>query len=106
MQYQIVTAANSKQLMIQVNKHIEKGWKPQGNHIVVESHRQNRFSGTMHKDTIIELEYSQTMILEDENDENKIVIDVGVYFDDDGKINYDEEGMREDFEYKLSKIIK
>jgi hypothetical protein len=45
-----------------VKEQISEGWKPIGGHGVVEVHRQNRYSGSQHMDTIIKVEYSQTMI--------------------------------------------
>ena len=45
-----------------VNQEIKNGWEPIGGHQVSEQHRQNRYSGTQHMDTIIKQEYSQSMI--------------------------------------------
>jgi hypothetical protein len=64
MQYKILTSRSASSLSATVQDYIEQGWKPQGSHVVVESHRQNRFAGMQHKDTVIELEYSQTIIKE------------------------------------------
>lgn len=64
MEYKIVTSTYSEGLISKVNEWIEKGWKPVGGHSVVETHRQNRYSGSQHMDTIIKTEYSQTIIKE------------------------------------------
>ena len=61
-EYKVVSAKSSHGLTENVNKHIEEGWEPIGSHHVAVIHSQNRFSGSMHKDTIHETEYSQTMI--------------------------------------------
>ncbi len=65
MNYKVVSASSSHGLTEKVNKHIEEGWEPIGSHHVVVAHSQNRFSGTTHKDTTHETEYSQTMIKKD-----------------------------------------
>lgn len=62
MEYKVVSSSSPEGLTRQVNELILNGWKPVGSHTVVETHRQNRFSGTQHMDTRIETEYSQTMI--------------------------------------------
>jgi len=64
MGYKVVTSSSPEGLTRQVNELILSGWKPVGSHTVVETHRQNRYSGTQHMDTRIETEYSQTMIKE------------------------------------------
>jgi hypothetical protein len=61
-EYKVVVSHTAEMLNSQVERHIADGWKPIGSHQVVESHRQNRFSGMQHKDTIIQFEYSQTLI--------------------------------------------
>jgi len=61
MQYKILTSRCASGLSATIQDHIEQGWKPQGSHQVVETHRQNRFAGMQHKDTTIDLEYSQTI---------------------------------------------
>jgi hypothetical protein len=62
MEYKVVSTPSPEGLTRQVNELILNGWKPVGSHRVVETHRQNRYSGTQHMDTIIKTEYSQTMI--------------------------------------------
>lgn len=64
MEYKIVTSTYSEGLISKVNEWIEKGWKPVGGHSVVETYRQNRYSGSQHMDTIIKTVYSQTIIKE------------------------------------------
>lgn len=62
MEQKIITAHSASHLNEKVSKLISEGWKPIGSHKVVEVHRQNRYAGTQHMDTIIESEYSQTMV--------------------------------------------
>ena len=62
--YKIITAVSPQQLTEQVNDYMQIGWKPVGSHSVVETHRQNRYRGQEHIDTIIKSEYSQTIIKE------------------------------------------
>ena len=64
MKYKILTDTSAYRLSATVQDYIEQGWKLVGGHHVVESHRQNRFSGMQHKDTVISVEYSQTVIKE------------------------------------------
>ena len=64
MDYKIVSASYPDGLTKRVKELIEEGQKPIGGHSVVEEHRQNRYSGSQHMDTIIKAEYSQTMIKE------------------------------------------
>ena len=111
MNYKIVTSSNGQTLTTKINELMTDGWKPVGSHQVVVLHSQNRFSGSQHMDTKHETEYSQTMVKE----VNKNVIEVDIAFyhpeDENGIVDetkrvYDEEGMREEFEYKLDCIIK
>lgn len=62
--YKIISATSPQQLTEQVNDLMEEGWKPVGSHSVVETHRQNRYRGQQHIDTLIKHEYSQTIIYE------------------------------------------
>jgi hypothetical protein len=64
MEYVILSSMSPDQLTGKVNHMISQGWKPIGGHSVVELHRQNRYSGTQHQDTTIQVQYSQTMIKE------------------------------------------
>ena len=62
MEYKIVTSNHSSGLQAKVTELIVEGWKPKGSHKVVETNRQNRFSGNSHIGTTIQSEYSQTML--------------------------------------------
>ena len=62
MDYKIVTSNSPEQLTAKVNELIKEGWKPVGSHHALVRHQQNRFSGSQHKDTIYDVEYSQTVI--------------------------------------------
>lgn len=64
MEYKIVYTSSPEGLSKKVNELIQDGWKPTGGHSVVEIHRQNRYSGSQHMDTRVEVEYSQTMLKE------------------------------------------
>jgi len=66
MDYKIVTSSSPEQLTEKVNGLIKLGWKPVGSHQVLVRHQQNRFSGDQHKDTVYDVEYSQTMIKEED----------------------------------------
>lgn len=62
MEYKIVYAPSPEGLVKKVNEQMKEGWEPIGGHQVSEQHRQNRYSGSQHMDTIIKQEYSQSMI--------------------------------------------
>jgi hypothetical protein len=64
MEYKVIETGTSTELNRQVKIHLELGWKPVGSHQVIVKHIQNRFSGLQHKDSISEMEYSQTMVKE------------------------------------------
>lgn len=106
MEYKIISSRSPEELTRKVNEQLNDGWKLVGGHSVVEIHRQNRYSGMQHMDTRIEVEYSQSIVREVKL--NTIEVDVAFYHpNDDETIKvYDEEGMREEFEYKLSNLIK
>jgi hypothetical protein len=105
MDYKILTSSNSHTLTENVKLLISEGWEPVGSHQVVTIHDQNRYRGTQHIDTTHETEYSQTMVRKTKTN----VIEVDIMFshpDDDETIKvYDEEGMREEFEYELNHLI-
>ena len=106
MEYKVITSSSPEGLNEKINNLIKNGWKPMGSHQVVEQHRQNRYSGLQHQDTLIKHEYSISMTLD--TPKNVIEVDISFYHPDDNeevKI-YNEEGMREEFEYKLDCIIK
>ena len=103
MDYKIVSSTYPEGLTSKVKELMEEGWKPIGGHSVVETHRQNRYSGSQHMDTIIKIEYTQSLIKEVKRE--TIEVDVAYYEDEDTNEKvYDEEGMLEEFEYKLSLI--
>lgn len=62
MNYKIVTSGSAEQLSAKVNELIKDVGKPVGSHQALVTHQQNRFSGDQHKDTVYDVEYSQTMI--------------------------------------------
>jgi Domain of unknown function (DUF1737) len=64
MDYKILTASSPEGLTSKVKEYIIEGWKPLGGHSAVEIHRQNRYAGQQHMDTIVKVEYSQSMIKE------------------------------------------
>ena len=101
----IITASSSTQLNNRINEMSADGWEPIGSHSVVVVHSQNRYAGSQHMDTINETEYSITM---QKVVNNTINVDIAFYHpnDDESIKIYDEEGMREEFEYKLSNLIK
>jgi hypothetical protein len=61
MEQKIITSGSAHGLNEKIEKMISEGWKPLGSHQVALKHSQNRFAGMQHRDTIHELEYSQTM---------------------------------------------
>ena len=105
MKYKVVSQSSPSRLSESINKYISEGWKPIGSHLVSIVHSQNRFSGTTHKDTIHETEYSQTIVME--TPKNVIEVDISFFHPDDNeniKV-YDEEGMLEEFDYKLKQVM-
>jgi len=62
MEYKVLCESSVEGLNKKVNELIEKGWEIRGSHQVVVIHKQNRFSGQQHMDTLIKVEYTQTMI--------------------------------------------
>lgn len=106
MEYKVITSSSPEGLNEKINNLIKNGWKPMGSHQVVEQHRQNRYSGMQHQDTLIKHEYSISMTLD--TPKNVIEVDISFYHPDNDETTkvYDEEGMREEFEYKLDCIIK
>ncbi len=45
MDYKIVSSTYPEGLTSKVKEMMEEGWKPIGGHSVVETHKQNRYSG-------------------------------------------------------------
>ena len=64
MEQKIITSHSASDLNSKLSELMKEGWKPIGSHHVVESHHQMRFAGMQHKDTIIEREYSLTVVRE------------------------------------------
>jgi hypothetical protein len=62
MEYKIVKSSTASGLAEVVNMYIADGFKPIGSHQVVTTRELNRFRGSQHADTIIDNEYSQTMV--------------------------------------------
>jgi len=62
MEYKILTSKSASGLTEKVTTAIAEGWEIIGSHKVIIDHEFKRFSGTQHRDTIIEREYSQTII--------------------------------------------
>jgi hypothetical protein len=62
MEYKILTSRTASGLTEKVTTAIAEGWKPTGSHKVRIDREFKRFSGNQHRDTIIECEYSQTII--------------------------------------------
>ena len=101
----IITASSSNGLNKAIQDMSADGWEPIGSHSVVVIHSQNRYAGSQHMDTLNETEYSITM---QKVVSNTINVDIAFYHpnDDESIKVYDEEGMREEFEFKLSNLIK
>ena len=106
MEYKIVSGGSPSELTTKVNEKINDGWELVGSHQVVIHREQNRYSGQQHMDTLNQLEYSQTMCKKFKP--NVIEVDIAFYHpnDDESVKVYDEEGMLEEFQYKLDCIIK
>jgi hypothetical protein len=106
MEYKIVSGGSPTDLTFKVNERLNDGWELVGSHHVVIHREQNRYSGQQHMDTLNQLEYSQTMCRK--TIENVIKVDVAFYHPEDNESIkvYDEEGMREEFYYKLDELTK
>jgi hypothetical protein len=111
MEYKLVYGGSPSELTTKVNERIKEGWEIIGSHQVVIHREQNRYSGSQHMDTLNQLEYSQTMCKKFKP--NVIEVDIAFYHpeDENGVVDetikvYDDEGMREEFEYKLKQVIK
>ena len=111
MEYKLIYGGSPSELTTKVNERIKDGWEIVGSHQVVIHREQNRYSGQQHMDTLNQLEYSQTMCKK--TNENVIKVDIAFYHpeDENGIVDetikvYDDEGMLEEFQYKLDCIIK
>ena len=105
MNYKIVYGDSPNEINSKVNEMLKEGWEVVGSHHVVVRRVQNRYSGQQHMDTINQLEYTQTMV---KKTKTTIEVDISFYHPDQDETEkvYDEEGMREEFEYKLDCLIK
>jgi hypothetical protein len=106
METRIIGSKSLQGLNEKIEKYYNEGYEVVGSHQVVEVHHQNRFRGTQHVDTIVEHEYSITLVRQ--KPKNVIEVDISYYHpNDDETIKvYDEEGMLEEFNYKLKQIMK
>ncbi len=105
MTYKVIYGDSPNELNTKINEMLNEGWEIMGSHQVVIRRSQNRFRGDQHMDTLNEIEYTQTMV---KNVKTTIEVDISFYHPDDNENEkvYDEEGMREEFEYKLDCLIK
>ncbi len=105
MEYKVIYGDSPNELNQKVQSHLQEGWNLSGSHQVVIRRQQNRFRGDQHMDTLNEIEYTQTMV---KKVKTTIEVDMSYHHpnDDESVKVYDEEGMREEFEYKLDCLIK
>lgn len=61
MEHKIITASSASGLNSKIEQMQKEGWKPVGEHKVVTTFEQKRFSGTHHSSSSFEHEYSITM---------------------------------------------
>jgi len=103
--YKVIYGDSPNELNTKINEMLNEGWEIMGSHQVVIRRSQNRYRGDQQVDTLYEIEYTQTMV---KNVKTTIEVDISFYHpDDDESVKvYDEEGMREEFEYKLDCLIK
>ncbi len=104
MDYKVIYASSPSELSNKVKEYVADNWEPIGSHQVATIHSQNRFRGDQLVDTKHELEYSQTLVKK--INKNVIEVDIAYYHpdDDETKKVFDEEGMRAEFENKLSNL--
>lgn len=65
MQYKVISAGSPQGLTEKVQELISEGWKPVGSHSVVTERSINRYAGQQQMDTRHEIEYAQTMVMEE-----------------------------------------
>ena len=70
MEYKVIESSSPNELTKRVNELIQEGWVPIGSHQVVIRRQIKRYSGTQHKDTLNEIEYTQTLTKQNENESN------------------------------------
>lgn len=61
MEHKIVYSTSIRGLNSTVSDMIKEGWFPVGGHQAVLIHQTLRYSGSQHKDTVSDIEYSQSM---------------------------------------------
>ena len=62
MEYKVVYGDSPSELTRLVSENLNNGWELSGSHQVVVRRQQNRYRGDQHIDTVNDLEYSQTLI--------------------------------------------
>ena len=62
MEYKVVYGDSPSELTRLVSEKLQNGWELSGSHQVVIRRQQNRYRGDQMIDTINEIEYSQTLI--------------------------------------------
>jgi hypothetical protein len=62
MEYKVIYGGSPKELTDGVNTYLKDGWEIVGSHQVSVIQSTNQFSGDQHKGTRNEIEYSQTLI--------------------------------------------
>jgi hypothetical protein len=62
MEYKVIYGGSPKELTDKVNDYLKDGWEIVGSHQVVVMYSQNQFRGDQHINTRNEIEYSQTLI--------------------------------------------
>jgi hypothetical protein len=62
MEYKVVYGESPSELTRSVSENLNNGWELSGSHQVVIRRQQNRYSGQQWMDTVNQLEYSQTLI--------------------------------------------
>ena len=62
MEYKVVYGDSPSELTRLVSENLQNGWELSGSHQVVIRRQQNRYRGDQMIDTINEIEYSQTLI--------------------------------------------
>ena len=62
MEYKVVYGESPSELTRLVSENLQNGWELSGSHQVVIRRQQNRYRGDQMIDTFNEIEYSQTLI--------------------------------------------
>ena len=61
MEQKVITAGTAHGLNRAIEKAIEEGFEPIGSHTCVETHHQPKYAGRQHMQTVISVEYAQTV---------------------------------------------